>query len=817
MNDYTGPSVDPTNPQATVRAATELMQSGDFSTAERLLGWALDFNPDHAALQRRMSELRWEQSKADEALDWAEQALAADRGDAENYAYLGLLRARQGRYTEAAELLGHAVEIKPDNPHYLCRLADIMVHLGRSEDAKAFALQATSLQPKNVHNYLFLASLQRRYGDFDAAEATVQAGIKQVLESAALLRRMAEFRLARGDIYGAMRWAERAREAAPNDLANYDLEANLALESGDLTAAEHALRTAASLNNASAHHMRRLSDVLMRRSDLDGALAWAKKAISDYPQDQSGYIHIANLHMAHGQHDAAYAVLEAAVGQAAKPNAATMMMRRLSSIAQQKGWYAQAIDWARCAVVANPFDAENHAHLASHYLHQGDLAAAQEAARLALDLAPGQAAYSRCISEIAWKQGEVETALEWAERAVAAHPADAQNHAYQASLLMQQGQNEAAEPPLVRAVELAPLNAHLLTRASDLKMRLDKQEEAFAFAERAISAQPHNLVGYNHLATLHIRQDNIDAAEAVLRRAAEIEPTNAPVLRRLAEMEQRKGNLEAAYAWLHQALDVDPHDPHNYNQLATLELERGDNVAAERALMRATEFASSNPVFHRRLSDVLYRHGDEQKALHWAECAIIDFPRDPAGCLQLGGLHLAANRLDEAEAAFLKAAELASTPAQVIWPLHRLSEVATRRNDIKAALTWAEKAIEAAPRDANSYNYLAGLHLSYGNLTAAASVAAKAVELSPTHVGALRLLSDIMLRQGKADIALSLARQAASANLGDPHSHNQEASVLLAVGDYEQAAASVDKALKLAPTDVTFLRRADYLRELALR
>ncbi|GAN82129.1 tetratricopeptide repeat protein [Acidocella aminolytica] len=678
MNDYTGPSVDPTNPQATVRAATELMQSGDFSTAERLLGWALDFNPDHAALQRRMSELRWEQSKADEALDWAEQALAADRGDAENYAYLGLLRARQGRYTDAAELLGHAVEIKPDNPHYLCRLADIMVHLGRSEDAKAFALQATSLQPKNVHNYLFLASLQRRYGDFDAAEATLQAGIKQVLESAALLRRMAEFRLARGDIYGAMRWAERAREAAPNDLANYDLEANLALESGDLTAAEHALRTAASLNNASAHHMRRLSDVLMRRSDLDGALAWAKKAISDYPQDQSGYIHIANLHMAQGQHDAAYAVLEAAVGQAAKPNAATMMMRRLSSIAQQKGWYAQAIDWARCAVEADPFDAENHAHLASHYLHQGDLAAAQEAARLALDLAPGQAAYSRCISEIAWKQGEVETALEWAERAVAAHPADAQNHAYQASLLMQQGQNEAAEPPLVRAVELAPLNAHLLTRASDLKMRLDKQEEAFAFAERAISAQPYNLVGYNHLATLHIRQGNIDAAEAVLRRAAEIEPTNAPVLRRLAEMEQRKGNLEAA-------------------------------------------------------------------------------------------------------------------------------------------LTSAEKAIEAAPRDANSYNFLARLHLSYGNLTAAASVATKAVELSPTHVGALRLLSDIMLRQGKADIALSLARQAASANLGDPHSHNQEASVLLAVGDYEQAAASVDKALKLAPTDVVFLRRADYLRALVLR
>jgi len=50
------------------------------------------------------------------------------------------------------------------------------------------------------------------------------------------------------------------------------------------------------------------------------------------------------------------------------------------------------------------------------------------------------------------------------------------------------------------------------------------------------------------------------------------------------------------------------------------------------------------------------------------------------------------------------------------------------------------------------------------------------------------------------------------ANLGDPHSHNHEASVLLAVEDYEQAAALVDKALKLAPANVILLRCADYLR-----
>jgi tetratricopeptide (TPR) repeat protein len=214
---------------------------------------------------------------------------------------------------------------------------------------------------------------------------------------------------------------------------------------------------------------------------------------------------------------------------------------------------------------------------------------------------------------------------------------------------------------------------------------------------------------------------------------------------------------------------------------------------------------------------VLSRRGDEQAALYWAERTINDFPNDPTGFLHFGGLHLAAGRLDEAEAAFLKASELAQSPAQALGPLHRLSDVATRRNDVRAALAWADKAAEIAPREPGAYNHLAGLHLAYGNLAAADQAARKAVEIAPTDVGALRRLSDIALRQGRIDTALNLARQAVTANLGDAHSHNHEATVLLAAGNHTGALAAVEKALKLAPIDTTFLRRADYLRAMSKR
>jgi tetratricopeptide (TPR) repeat protein len=203
MNDYTGPSVDPTNSQATLRATSELLLAGDVLAAERLLGWALDFNPEHAGLLRRMSELRWDEGNIDESLSWGQQAVAADPGDAENYAYLGLLYMRQGRYTDADALLLRAVEIKPDNPGYLRRHADIVTHLGRGDDAVGLAERAVTARPQDVYGYHFLAGLQQRYGDVAGAEASIRTAIQQAPDNAAALRRMAEFRLGRGDIGGA--------------------------------------------------------------------------------------------------------------------------------------------------------------------------------------------------------------------------------------------------------------------------------------------------------------------------------------------------------------------------------------------------------------------------------------------------------------------------------------------------------------------------------------------------------------------------------------------------------------------------------------
>jgi Flp pilus assembly protein TadD len=69
-----------------------------------------------------------------------------------------------------------------------------------------------------------------------------------------------------------------------------------------------------------------------------------------------------------------------------------------------------------------------------------------------------------------------------------------------------------------------------------------------------------------------------------------------------------------------------------------------------------------------------------------------------------------------------------------------------------------------------------------------------------------------MLRRGKLSEAASWARRAVTSNPADAHSHNHEASVLLASGDTARALASSERALRLEPTLAVFLRKVSYLR-----
>ena len=87
----------------------------------------------------------------------------------------GVCEAQSGRLPEAAATLRGAYEREPGNPALGTNLADVLLRLGRAEQA-AFYIRRVNAQPawSNAQTLWLGARIERRLGQQDAAQALVQ-------------------------------------------------------------------------------------------------------------------------------------------------------------------------------------------------------------------------------------------------------------------------------------------------------------------------------------------------------------------------------------------------------------------------------------------------------------------------------------------------------------------------------------------------------------------------------------------------------------------------------------------------------------------
>ncbi len=134
-----------------------------------------------------------------------------------------------------------------------------------------------------------------------------------------------------------------------------------------------------------------------------------------------------------------------------------------------------------------------------------------------------------------------------------------------------------------------------------------------------------------------------------------------------------------------------------------------------------------------------------------------------------------------------------------------------RGGDLKACYRWIERAVEADPEDAMSYNHLAGWHLGQGNVAAAEAAMREALKRAPTHPALLRRISEIAQRRGQLTEAADWAEQGLAVQPLEVGLLNQLAGVRIQQGDLYGAAKAVEKALTVAPDNPAMVRRAEYL------
>lgn len=111
------------------------------------------------------------------------RGIPSDRAGPEHQARLGWLLLQQGRFAEAAGLLGAVVTARPNLGHARCDLAAALDHLGRFDEAKAILDEGLRISPNAPDLQLAIGWLHYRRGDLpsaqEAAELVTQAHAEQ--------------------------------------------------------------------------------------------------------------------------------------------------------------------------------------------------------------------------------------------------------------------------------------------------------------------------------------------------------------------------------------------------------------------------------------------------------------------------------------------------------------------------------------------------------------------------------------------------------------------------------------------------------------
>jgi tetratricopeptide (TPR) repeat protein len=357
----------------------------------------------------------------------------------------------------------------------------------------------------------------------------------------------------------------------------------------------------------------------------------------------------------------------------------------------------------------------------------------------------------------------------------------------------------AAHPDTAPALHLL---SHLLERKGDL-------QQAEVMAQQAMALAPQDATIANTLGNLLYARGAVTAAEGAYGRAAALQPAYAEAHYNHGLMLRELGRADEALAAQSRAAALRPY-PEALTQIGHLLAARDRH---DQALARLDEALRLRPAYFDALYykgvslTALQRHEEAEKTLR---AALALRPQSPEALHALGAALNYLNRETEALAAFEQA--IAAAPAHL--PAHldynALAFTLGRKDLAYRSFAYARQRVGEVPALLLAE---AEQRLRLDDIAAAESLLRRAAVLAPERADIANALGRALTGQGRFDEAAALFESAAAR---EPHNgvHRREQAIALLHGRKPAAAAALlQEALALAPTDQTALA----LRNLAWR
>ena len=193
----------PPSLETMIGSAWRLLREGSFIQARSLAEGALKLVSRQPEALHILGLAALQEGRAEEAVDFIGQAIAADDSDPSCHSNLAVALNRLGRGEEAEAASRRAVELKADYADGHVNLGLSLEFQGRLEDAEAAYRRAIEASPGHVNAHNNLGNALRRRGELDAAIGAYHKAV-------ALQPR---FAMARSNLGAALRETGRLKEA----------------------------------------------------------------------------------------------------------------------------------------------------------------------------------------------------------------------------------------------------------------------------------------------------------------------------------------------------------------------------------------------------------------------------------------------------------------------------------------------------------------------------------------------------------------------------------------------------------------------------
>lgn len=804
-----------------------LMEIGDYASAEKEFRRAIDARYSPAAvypLYARALAAQGDPRKVIQSLRDLRPDDAAARAAVATQ--LGFAQLMLGQAKEAREAFAAALAAKPDDP--LARVGEArLAAVDGNLDAAMKAVEAVLARSPGMPEALMLkAEIHGARREQDAAIAAMREVVK-----AQPLNATARFSVAMM-LIDARKYDEAAAEieamkkAVPQDVRSRYLDAMLAFQQRVPAKARESIQQVLKVAPDHAPSLVLAGATEYQLGAFVAAEDYLRRGLARNPQNTYARSLLAATYLRLGKPDKAEEVIEPGLRQAPKDPA---LLRVAGEVALSHNDPKRAREYYERAAAVSKDDAAVRARLGAVKFATGDTEGGLRDLESAAEMDPGGMQADLAIISAHLSKREFDKALAIADRLAQKQPKSPLPPAIRGGILGAKGDRKGARAGFERALELQPdylpaarslarldiadkqpdaarkrfesivakdpKNDQALLGLADVQAATGaKAEEVVATVDRAVAANPTALRARLAAINLRLQTKDVKGAVTTAQAAAAAIPDNAQIVEALGRAQLAAGDTQQAITTYNKLVALVPQSPAPLMMLARAQAAAKDYDGASQTLRKALAMAPSQLNALQGLMAVQIAAGKPEEALAEARALQKERPKDPAGFVLEGEVHLAQKKTNEAIAAYSEALKRQDAPGIAVR-LHGLLTAANRAADADAlAARW----LKEHPKDATMRLYLAERALARKDYRAASRGYRELLALQPANP---LLLNNIAWTLGQLNDpeALGYAEKAYAAAPNSPAIADTLGWLLVEKGDAKRGTELLAKAAAAAP------------------